>query len=75
MDDAKRQNVSVLVPNKSMLQIGGSVSVSSVASDIAETITKVIRQIQAGNIDQIPLISPLSEIRVRTRDTIQVVER
>ncbi len=75
MDDAKRRNVSVLVPNKSMLQIGGSVSVSSVASDIAETITRVIRQIQAGNIDQIPLISPLSEIRVQTKDTIQVVER
>ncbi len=75
MDDAKHENVSVLVPNKSMLQIGGSVSVSSVASDIAETITKLIRQIQAGNIDQIPPISPLSEIRVRTKDTIQVVDR
>ncbi len=75
MDDAKHENVSVLVPNKSMLQIGGSVSVSSVASDIAETITKLIRQIQAGNIDQIPPISPLSEIRVRTKDTLQVVDR
>ncbi len=75
MDDAKRQNVSVLVPNKSMLQIGGSISVSSVASDIAETITRLVRKIQAGNIDQIPPISPLSEIRVRTKDTIQVVDR
>jgi len=75
MDDAKGQNVSVLVPNKSMLQIGGSVSVSSVASDIADTITRLVRQIQAGNIDKIPPITPLSEIRVQTKDTIQVVER
>jgi ABC-type uncharacterized transport system substrate-binding protein len=75
MADAKRQNVSVLVPNESMLQIGGSISVSSVASDIAETITKLVLQIQAGNIDKIPPITPLSEIRVQTKDTIQVVER
>lgn len=75
MDDAKRRNVSVLVPNNSMLQIGGSVSVSSVASDIAETIIKLVRQIQAGNIGKIPPISPLSEIRVQTKDTIQVVDR
>ena len=75
MDDAKRRNVSVLVPSNSMLQIGGSVSVSSVASDIAETITKLVRQIQAGNIGKIPPISPLSEIRVQTKDTIQVVDR
>jgi len=75
MDDAKGQNVSVLVPNNSMLQIGGSVSVSSVASDIADTITKLVRQIQAGNIGKIPPISPLSEIRVQTKDTIQVVDR
>jgi hypothetical protein len=67
--------VSVLVPNNSMLRIGGSVSVSSVASDIAETITKLVRQIQAGNIGKIPPISPLSEIRVQTKDTIQVVDR
>jgi ABC-type uncharacterized transport system substrate-binding protein len=75
MDDAKRRNVSVLVPNNSMLRIGGSVSVSSVASDIAETITKLVRQIQAGNIGIIPPISPLSEIRVQTKETIQVVDR
>jgi ABC-type uncharacterized transport system substrate-binding protein len=75
MEDAKGQNVSVLVPNNSMLQIGGSVSVSSVASDIAKTITKLVLQIQAGSLSKIPPISPLSEIRVQTKDTIQVVDR
>ena len=75
IDGAKRQHVPVLVPSESMLQMGASISVSSVASDIAETITEVIRQIQAGNLDQVPPISPLSEIRVQTNDSIQVVER
>lgn len=75
MDNAKRQRVGVLVPTESMLQIGGSISVSSVASDIAATIADVIRQIQAGNIEQVPPISALSEIRVQTNDTIQVVDR
>ncbi len=75
MDDAKHQQVSVLVTSESMLRIGASISVSSVASDIAETITNVIRQIQAGNIRRVPLITPLSEIRVRTSDTVQVADR
>ena len=75
MTDAQRQHVPVLVTSEPMLQMGASVSVSSVASDIARSITSVIRQIQAGNLDRVPAISSLSEIRVRTNDTIQVVER
>ena len=75
MADARHHQVSVLVPNQSMLQMGGSVSVSSVAADIAETIAKIVRQIQAGKMSQIPPISPLSEIRVLIKDTLQVVDR
>ena len=75
MADSRRHKVSVLVPNQSMLQMGGSVSVSSVAADIAETIAKIVRQIQAGKISQIPPISPLSEIRVLIKDSVQVVDR
>ncbi len=58
-----------------MLQMGASISVSSVASDIAKTITDVIRQIQAGKLAEVPPISPLSEILVQTNDTIQVADR
>jgi len=75
MADARQHQISVLVPNQSMLQIGGSVSVSSVATNIAETIAKVVQQIQAGKINQIPPISPLSEIRVLIKDSVQVVDR
>jgi hypothetical protein len=58
-----------------MLQIGASLSASSVASDIAATITKVVRQIEAGEIAKVPAITPLSEIRVEFKDTLQVVDR
>ena len=75
MDDAQRHGVPVLVPTESMLLSGASISVSSVASDIAATITKIIRQIQDGKIEQVPPISPLSEIRVKTNNSIQMVDR
>ena len=39
------------------------------------TIVKVIREIKAGNIDGLPPITQLSEIRVETNGAIQVVER
>lgn len=75
MSEAQRQQVPVLVHSEALLKLGASISVSSVASDIAQTITKVVREIQAGNIARVPAISALSEIRVTTNDTIQVVER
>ena len=75
IDEAKRRQVPVLVPSESMLQMGASISVSSVASDIANTITEVIRQIQAGKLAQVPPISPLSEVLVKTNDSNQVVTR
>jgi ABC-type uncharacterized transport system substrate-binding protein len=75
MDDAQRNQVAVLVPTESMLQAGATISVSSVASDIAATIAKVIRQIESGDISKVPPISPLNEVRVKTKKMIQVVDR
>ena len=71
--DAKSQQVSVTVPTESMLQLGAMISMSTVAADIAETIVGIIREIEAGRIDSIPPITQLSEIRVTTNDTTQVV--
>ncbi len=65
---ANRQNVPVAVSNESMLSIGAAISVSTVASDIAATIIKIIRQIEAGHIEQIPPMSRLSEIQVVTNE-------
>lgn len=73
--DAKRQQVPVTVPSESMLPLGATLSISTVAADIARTIVKVIREIQGGNLDSIPPITQLSEIRVATNGAIQVVDR
>ena len=73
--DAKRQQVPVTVPSESMLELGATVSITTVAADIARTIVRVIREIQGGNLDSIPPITQLSEIRVATNGAVQVVER
>jgi len=75
MEDTQRHQIAVMVPSESMLQIGASISASSVASDIAATITRVVRKIEAGGIAEVPAITPLSEIRVKYKDTVQVVDR
>ena len=75
LTEANQQHVPVNVPGESFLPMGGTISMTTVAADIAATIIKVIRQIRAGNLSRIPPITQLSEIRVVTSDAIQVVER
>ena len=75
LTDAKRQHVPVSVPSESMLSLGAMVSMTANASDVAATIAKVVRSIQAGKLQSIPAITALSEIRVRTNSAEQVVQR
>jgi len=75
IDEANRLRVPVAVPNDSMLTMGGTISLSTVAADIADTIVSVIRRIQAGEIEATPPITPLSEIRVTTNDSVRVADR
>ena len=75
LDDANRQQVPVAVPSESMLKLGASLSITTVAEDIARTIVKVIREIKSGRLEELPPITQLSEIRVETNGAIQVVER
>ena len=70
LDEANQQQVPVTVPNESMLAMGAAISISTVASDIAETIVRIVRRIQAGEIDKVPPITRLSEIRVKTNDDV-----
>ena len=72
---ADRQQVPVAVPQQSMLSMGATISFSTVAADIAATIVNIIRQIQSGELDQVPSITQLSEIRVETNGTLKVVDR
>lgn len=67
-EEGRRHNVTVVAPNESMLQVGAAMSISSVAADIAASIAKVLRRIQAGEIDQVPSLTELSEVRVTIND-------
>jgi ABC-type uncharacterized transport system substrate-binding protein len=66
--DANRQRVPVAGPNEAMLRMGAAISMSTVVADIAAKVAGVVRQIQAGNIDQVPAMTELSEVRVAIND-------
>ncbi len=68
LEEANSLQVPVAVPNEAMLQMGAAISLSAIASDVADTIVRVIREIQAGRLEELPPITPLSEIRVATND-------
>ena len=70
LDEANHLQVPVVVPNEFMLSMGAAISISTVASDIAETIVSIVRRIQAGEIDKVPPITHLSEIQVKTNDDV-----
>jgi len=61
-----------VVPNESMLQMGAAMSMSTVAADIAATIARLVRRIQTGEIDKLPPISPLTEVRVAINDKVRL---
>ncbi len=64
LDQANQRRVPVAVTHEPLLAMGATMSVSAVAEDIARTIVGVIREIEAGRIEQLPPITPLSEARV-----------
>ncbi|HSM30528.1 MAG TPA: ABC transporter substrate binding protein [Woeseiaceae bacterium] len=70
LQQANRRHVPVAVSNDAMLQLGAAISVSTVASDIATTILRVLERIRAGKIDALPPVTQLSEIRVSTNDAL-----
>ena len=72
---AKQRRVPVSVPSDSMLSLGAMISMTTQASDIAATIANVVRMIQSGDINRVPPITQLSEIRVKTKGAEQVVRR
>jgi len=75
LQTARRGQIAVAVPNESMLDLGATVSISTEAEDIAETIARIIRKIQIDGLESVPPISPLSAVRVVTRDSVEVVRR
>lgn len=68
LEEAERLRVPVAGPNEAMLEMGMAISFSTVAADIAAKVAAIVRRIQAGEIDQVPSMTPLSELRVVTGD-------
>lgn len=64
---ARRRQVDVAVSNDALLTLGATISISSVPDDIASTVIDVIRRIEAGQLAQLPAITPLNAIQVVTR--------
>lgn len=75
LDSARRGQVAVAVPNESMLDMGATISIATEAQDIAATIARIIRRIHSDGVQNVPAISPLTAIRVVTRDSVSVVRR
>jgi len=67
-DEAKSRHIPVIVPNESMLKMGAAISISTVTSDIADTIVKVVRKIHEGDLQQVPPLTALSEIRTQINE-------
>jgi len=70
LEQANRRHVPVAVSHEAMLSMGAAISVSTVASDIAATIISVLQRINAGEIDKVPPVTGLSEVRVVTNDAL-----
>ncbi len=64
LEQANQRRVPVAVTHEPLLAMGATISVSAVAEDIAKTIVQIIREIEAGRIDGVPPITPLSEARI-----------
>ena len=74
LEQANRRRVPVAVSNDAMLQMGAAISVSTVASDIAATIVKVLERMRAGGMESLPPLTQLSEVRVATNDALMKPE-
>jgi ABC-type uncharacterized transport system substrate-binding protein len=67
---ASRHRVQISVFNESLLELGATLSSSTVDSDIADTIIDVLGQIASGNIDKVPPVSPLNDVQIVTNEAL-----
>jgi ABC-type uncharacterized transport system substrate-binding protein len=67
---ASHHRVQISVFNESLLELGATLSSSTVDADIADTIVDVLGQIAAGNIEDVPLVSPLNDVQIVTNEAL-----
>lgn len=70
LTESRRHGVEAAVPTETMLGMGGAISMSSVAADVAARIYDVVRQIQLRGIASVASITPLSETSTRKNDAV-----
>lgn len=63
---AATQHVRLAVQNEAMLSLGASVSLASVAEDIASVIVAIVGSIREGRFDEVPRLTALQEVEVTT---------
>ncbi len=66
LEDADRHGVQTAVFSDAMLQMGASISSSSVASNIADTAIDVMAEISRHGVSAVAPVTPLSDIRIVT---------
>ena len=62
--------VELWQPRRSVLQLAVGDEGLAVDADIADTIIKVLRRIEDGDIKNVPALSPLSDVRIVTNDAV-----
>ena len=70
LDYASRHRVQVAVFSPVLLDMGATISATSVHADIAARTLSVINRLAHGGRDSIPAITPLKEIDIRTNPTM-----
>ena len=65
---ASRQQVRIAAQNDGMLKLGASLSLSSVASDVAAVIADIIERIRVSGVESVPSLTALREVRVVTAE-------
>ena len=67
LEYASRHDVDVAVFNDGLLEMGATLSATTVEADIAGTALSVAQRILAGDIDGIQWMTPLNDVRIETR--------
>lgn len=69
-DIAENNRVRFAVPNEGMLSLGAAVALTTVATDIAAVISDVLYRLRHGELDEVPRLSQLREVGVKTSSTM-----
>lgn len=68
LDYAARHGVDVAVFNHALLDMGAALSATTVEADVAATTLSITSRMLRGEIDDVPWMTPLNEVRITARE-------